>query len=161
MTEHTHVSRPVLSVAFPTLGAQWNCKVMLQCCWLTLNLYQRLLYLLNCCGKRWRKWTSGDFSFFIKVYFVDKCSCKDDESESEWHVAKGQDSNPGRLQWGQSLCRWDACSTNWAKQPPVWGLFWFYWPSGKHKPDKALLCVNFYSSSCQNFCHRLYCLRES
>ena len=28
------------------------------------------------------------------------------------------DSNPGPLQWGQSLCTWDARSTTWAKRCP-------------------------------------------
>ena len=32
--------------------------------------------------------------------------------------ARGQESNPGPLQRGRSLCTWDACSTTWAKRRP-------------------------------------------
>ena len=32
--------------------------------------------------------------------------------------APGWESNPDPLQWWQSLCTWDACSTNWAKRAP-------------------------------------------
>ena len=37
--------------------------------------------------------------------------------------APGQDSKPGPLQRGQSLCRWDGHSTHWAKRGPEIQLF--------------------------------------
>ena len=37
--------------------------------------------------------------------------------------APGWESNPAPLQQGQCLCTWDACSTHWAKQCPLFCLF--------------------------------------
>ena len=52
--------------------------------------------------------------------------------------SKGPQSNRGPLQ-GQSLCTWDACSTNWAKWRPVFPCFYIF----------AVCCYHF--SPVKNF----------
>lgn len=53
-----------------------------------------------------------------------------------WHAAKGHrsDSNPGSLQWGQSLCTWDIHCTSWASGCPKWAILNLvagqFWPTG-------------------------------
>ena len=38
--------------------------------------------------------------------------------------AQGQELNPGPLQWGQSLCIWNTCSTTELNGTPKWICFW-------------------------------------
>ena len=67
-------------------------------------------------------WNTRHFFFLAFGFFIDKTveDRKQVEREGQWRTAKGPrlDSNPGPLQRGQSLCRWDACSTCWPKQCP-------------------------------------------
>ena len=54
------------------------------------------------------------FFFLLWLYWQNSWrGNKKQEREGERHAAKGP-----RLQQGQSLCTWDACSTNWAKRRP-------------------------------------------
>lgn len=63
-------------------------------------------------------------SFFFKYIFwplgfIDRTA--EHMTGTDWERgggAPGRDSDPGPLQWGQSLCSWDARSTHWAERRP-------------------------------------------
>ena len=54
--------------------------------------------------------------FFWPFGFIDR-TAENLDRKQEW------ESNLGPLQRGQSLCTWDACSTNWAKRRPYDQIF--------------------------------------
>ena len=88
---------------------------------------QTLLFQSQCAGEQRQnnenKYKAICFSnFFVPLYcFLDTIAeemtgnrMREGGSHRQQR-APGQDSNPGPLQRGQSLCTQDACSTNWAK----------------------------------------------
>ena len=53
--------------------------------------------------------------------FIEQLKRWQETGGREWHAVKGPRPglDPGLLQHRQSLCTWDACSTNWAKWRPL------------------------------------------